>query len=236
MWLPPSGGREDCSVSRSQCGFRLQAEEKRPAALQSRYANANPSCARNIIRYMCAHDVWFSSVARSSGRRSMRTQTYSAVHRQHRREQQQQDPVTSQNAGPRSERYEHEWQDERRRNHPRGPADTEANRQRPASAPRVPSMSAKSLVVDRAQQEQPEHRADEPGLDAGHRLHRDQPATLSRTPRGIAIVTFAIRPRCFVLNGGTEYAMVKPAAARTSQKHSCRPSGATSQARTSAAP
>ena len=32
----------------------------------------------------------------------------------------------------------------------------------------------------------------------------DQPATLSSTPRGIAIVTFAQMPRCFVRSGGTE--------------------------------
>ena len=41
-------------------------------ASYSRYASANPICATNIIRYMCAHDTWFSSTARSSGRRSIR--------------------------------------------------------------------------------------------------------------------------------------------------------------------
>ena len=37
-----------------------------------RYASANPICATNIMRYMCAHDTWFASTARSSGRLSMR--------------------------------------------------------------------------------------------------------------------------------------------------------------------
>ena len=38
----------------------------------NKYASANPICATNIMRYMCAHDTWFSSTARSSGRRSIR--------------------------------------------------------------------------------------------------------------------------------------------------------------------
>ena len=40
--------------------------------IHKRYASANPICATNIIRYMCAQDTWFSSTASSSGRRSMR--------------------------------------------------------------------------------------------------------------------------------------------------------------------
>ena len=43
----------------------------------NRYASAKPICATNIMRYMWAHDTWFSSTARSSGRRSMRYSTYS---------------------------------------------------------------------------------------------------------------------------------------------------------------
>ena len=38
-------------------------------SFHSTYARANPICATNIIRYMCAHETWFSSTARSSGRR-----------------------------------------------------------------------------------------------------------------------------------------------------------------------
>ena len=43
-----------------------------PPESYSRYASAKPICATNIMRYMCAHDTWFSSTANSSGRRSMR--------------------------------------------------------------------------------------------------------------------------------------------------------------------
>src|SRR4029079_6129345 len=42
----------------------------------SKYATANPICATNIIRYMCAHETWLASTASSSGRRSIRQQTY----------------------------------------------------------------------------------------------------------------------------------------------------------------
>src|SRR5262249_57694656 len=62
----------------------------------------------------------------------------------------------------------------------------------------------------------------------------DYPATFNRTRRGIAIVTFAQMPRRFVRNGGTEYRNVQTTATATSQKHSCRPPGATSHARINA--
>ena len=49
----------------------------------------------------------------------------------------------------------------------------------------------------------------------------DQPATFSRTPRGIAIVTFAQMPSRFVRKGGAEYSTVMTVADRaTIQKHS----------------
>ena len=67
-------------------------------------------------------------------------------------------------------------------------------------------------------------------------LTADQPATLSSTPRGIAIVMLAHMPYCFVLSGGTEYTYVATIATDTSQKHSCLPPGATSHARTSVRP
>ena len=49
-----------------------QAWEGLKAPRYSRYASAKPICATNIMRYMCAQETWFSSTARSSGRRSIR--------------------------------------------------------------------------------------------------------------------------------------------------------------------
>src|SRR4029453_6549790 len=59
------------SVLPSSCVFLHASNPDRPK-FQKTYATANPICATNIIRYMCAHETWFASTARSSGRRSIR--------------------------------------------------------------------------------------------------------------------------------------------------------------------
>src|SRR5207247_5770817 len=57
-------------------GLTAFALRQMTASRYNRYANANPIWATNIMRYMCAHETWFSSTARSSGRRSIRYKTY----------------------------------------------------------------------------------------------------------------------------------------------------------------
>ena len=98
------------------------------------------------------------------------------------------------------------------------------------SRPAVPFHVGEVLGGRRAEQEEPEDRAHEPWLDPPDRLDDDQPATLSSTPRGIAMVTLAQMPRCFVRSGGRNRRWSAIVATSTIQKHSRRPSGATSQA------
>ena len=62
----------------------------------------------------------------------------------------------------------------------------------------------------------------------------DQPATFSSRPRGIAMVTLAQMPWRLVRRGGAEYAHTSTLVKSTIQKHSRRPPGAASQARTQA--
>src|SRR5512145_144727 len=89
-----------------------------------------------------------------------------------------------------------------------------------------PSMSAKSLVVEAPSRKRPKMAPMYHGSLAITVLTDDQPATLSRTPRGIAMVTFAQIPSRFVRAGGAEYRNVMIVAIRTIQKHSWRPPGA----------
>src|SRR6478672_1885319 len=86
-----------------------------------------------------------------------------------------------------------------------------------------PSMSAKSFVVDAPSRKRPKIMPMYQGSTPTMVLTHDQPATLSSTPLGIAIVTLAQMPRCFVRSGGQEYTKVATVAATTIQKHSCRP-------------
>src|SRR5512143_1806242 len=95
---------------------------------------------------------------------------------------------------------------------------------------RSPSMSAKSLVVVAPSRNSPKIAPRNHGSSPRAVFTDDHPATFSRTPRGIAIVTLAQMPRRFVRIGGTEYSVVIAPAATTIQKHSCRPPGATNQA------
>src|SRR6476620_7533866 len=97
-----------------------------------------------------------------------------------------------------------------------------------------PSMSAKSFVVDAPRRKRPKIIPMYQGSTPTMVLTHDQPATLSSTPLGIAIVTLAQMPRCFVRSGGQEYTKVATVAATTIQKHSCRPPGVTSHASPSA--
>src|SRR5512139_3352387 len=99
---------------------------------------------------------------------------------------------------------------------------------------RSPSMSAKSFVVVAPSRNSPKIAPRNQGSKPMAVFTEDQPATFSSTPLGTAIVTLAQMPRRFVRNGGTEYSVVIAAAATTIQKHSCRPPGATFQARTNA--
>src|SRR5262245_39223024 len=95
-------------------------------------------------------------------------------------------------------------------------------------------MSAKSFVVVAPRRNSPKIAPMYHGSTPTIVFTDDAPATFNRPPGGIAIVTFAQMPRRFVRNGGTEYRKVQTTAIATSQKHSCRPAGATSQARASA--
>src|SRR3954454_2390933 len=67
-----------------------------------------------------------------------------------------------------------------------------------------PSMSAKSLVVDAPSRNKPKIAPMNHGSVPAIVLTADQPATLSSTPRGIAIVRFAQIPKRLVRNGGAE--------------------------------
>src|SRR3954451_18105883 len=67
-----------------------------------------------------------------------------------------------------------------------------------------PSMSAKSFVVEAPRRNNPMIAPMNHGSSPAAVFTDDHPATFNSTPRGIAIVMFAVRPRCFVLNGGTE--------------------------------
>src|SRR3954468_20506321 len=91
-------------------------------------------------------------------------------------------------------------------------------------------MSAKSFVVDAPSRNNPKIAPMNHGSTPATVFTHDQPATISRTPRGIAIVMLAQMPCFLVRSGGHEYTNVAAAAARTIQKHSWRPAGATSQA------
>src|SRR4026209_1837051 len=93
-----------------------------------------------------------------------------------------------------------------------------------------PSMSAKSFVVDAPSRNRPKIAPMYHGSSPKIVFTDDQPATLSSTPRGMAIVTFAQIPSRLVRNGGTEDIQVMIVGPTTSQKHSWRPSGATNQA------
>jgi len=83
---PPSGGtahadttarlKPDATYVTGAAGLTAFALRQMTASRYNRYANANPIWATNIMRYMCAHETWFSSTARSSGRRSIRYKTY----------------------------------------------------------------------------------------------------------------------------------------------------------------
>src|SRR5438067_13077462 len=94
-------------------------------------------------------------------------------------------------------------------------------------------MSAKSFVVDAPSRNRPKIAPMYHGSTPAIVFTDDQPATFSSVPRGMAIVTFAQMPRRLVRNGGTEYRYVQTTASTTSQKHWCRPPGATSHARAS---
>src|SRR6187401_3744008 len=95
-------------------------------------------------------------------------------------------------------------------------------------------MSEKSFVVAAPTRKSPKMAPMYHGSEAITVFTADQPATLSSTPRGMAIVTLAQMPRRLVRAGGTEYRNVMIVAISTIQKHSWRPPGATSQASTSA--
>src|SRR5260370_42336698 len=95
-------------------------------------------------------------------------------------------------------------------------------------------MSAKSLVVVAPRRNRPKMQPMYHGSTPMIVLTDDQPATFSRTPRGIAMVTFAQIASRLVRSGGTEEMYVQATATATSQKHSCRPRGETRHARTSA--
>src|SRR5262249_61700057 len=95
-------------------------------------------------------------------------------------------------------------------------------------------MSAKSFVVVAPSRKSPKIAPMYHGSTPAIVFTDDQPATFSSVPRGIAMVTLAQMPSRLVRNGGTEYREVQTTAITTSQKHSGRPPGARSQARTSA--
>ncbi len=95
-------------------------------------------------------------------------------------------------------------------------------------------MSAKSFVVVAPSRNSPKIAPMYHGSTPTIVFTDDQPATFRSVPRGIAIVTFAQMPSRFVLAGGMEYRNVQTTAMATSQKHSCRPPGATSHARINA--
>src|SRR4029453_13408434 len=67
-----------------------------------------------------------------------------------------------------------------------------------------PSISAKSFVVDAPSRKRPKIAPMYQGSAPTIVFTDDQPATLSSTPRGIAMVTFAQMPRRLVGAGGTE--------------------------------
>src|SRR5437773_11453457 len=69
---------------------------------------------------------------------------------------------------------------------------------------RSPSMSAKSLVVVAPSRNRPKIAPMYQGSTPTIVFTDDHPATLSSTPRGIAIVTFAQMPSRLVRSGGTE--------------------------------
>src|SRR5688572_33341324 len=94
-----------------------------------------------------------------------------------------------------------------------------------------PSISAKSFVVEAPSRKSPKIPPMNHGSTPKIVFTHDQPATLSSTPRGTAIVMFAHSPRCLVRSGGQEYTNVAMVAATTIQKHSCRPPGETNHAR-----
>ena len=70
--------------------------------------------------------------------------------------------------------------------------------------PATAHMSAKSFVVDAPSRKSPKIAPMYHGSRPRMVFTDDHPATFSKTPRGIAIVTFAQIPSRFVLSGGTE--------------------------------
>ena len=100
------------------------------------------------MRYMCAHETWFSSTARSSGPPEHQVADVEAVDRHHGAEDLEQHEVAGQDADECAERDHQEREDEGRRDHPGRAAhavEIGSVRQPPRASP---SMSAKSLVVD----------------------------------------------------------------------------------------
>src|SRR4051812_19646259 len=95
-------------------------------------------------------------------------------------------------------------------------------RQPPAASP---FMSAKSLVVEAPSRNRPKIAPMNHGSRPNTVLTHDQPATFSRTPRGIAMVMLAQMPRFLVRSGGHEYTNVAAPAARAIPKHSGGPAG-----------
>ena len=65
-------------------------------------------------------------------------------------------------------------------------------------------MSAKSFVVEAPSRKSPKIAPMYHGSAPMTVLTDDQPATLSRTPRGMAMVMLAQMPSRLVRNGGTE--------------------------------
>ena len=65
-------------------------------------------------------------------------------------------------------------------------------------------MSAKSLVVDAPSRNSPKIPPMNHGSTPTAVFTADHPATLSSTPRGMAIVTLAQMPSRLVRNGGAE--------------------------------
>ena len=74
----------------------------------------------------------------------------------------------------------HEWQDERWRNEPRGAAHSVDDGQGSAAAAGVPFHVREVLRRGGSEQEETEDRADEPGFEAEHGLHRRPPGDLEQ--------------------------------------------------------
>ena len=95
-----------------------------------------------------------------------------AVRGHHGAEELQQPEVPGEHVQRRTDVDHHERHDERRRDHPRGAAHAELDRQRAAAATAIALHVREILRRGRAEQKQAEDRADVPRLDAGDRFHR----------------------------------------------------------------